>query len=570
MAVWGDNVLIARNEGPGAQRPGCRFSSDRGLTLSDGGAPPAPAGWAWWGVPVVTVNERTGAFYWCALLDLGTGAHGIGIVPATLSRGTLAWGVPVLTRSTDDARAALEQPWLVADSTTGNLYLTCTTFDGAAGNGIDFQRSIDGGATWNAPMRISSAADRGRVVGSRPAVGPAGELYATWSSFGTGAADHIRMRRSISRGASWGAEVTPATRRIDLGAGTPGSDRVRGIAAPSITVDRTTGSDRGRVHLAWTGSAGRNDDADAETEHRSDARDVFACYSDDGITWSAPVTINDDASRSRKSMPEIQVAADGMPYATWSGARDSTGGADACRFVSRSSDGGATWSASRRLPDAPGDVATRSLAGNLRFDLSTCQGDLAADPGSAVSPGWTVINRNPQFTDTYGWTLAGRRNWPAASAGAAAAAANGRTSITPTIAIPDTAAPGVNRICFTVTDARGTRSRQCCFDLAIEPAPTGVPILVAAFDLRTGAPNPATRKTRIDFSIPDPGPVRLGIYGLRGELVRTLADGARPSGPHTVTWDGRDERGTPAGAGAYFCRLEGFGGMRVQRLIWVR
>jgi flagellar hook assembly protein FlgD len=64
--------------------------------------------------------------------------------------------------------------------------------------------------------------------------------------------------------------------------------------------------------------------------------------------------------------------------------------------------------------------------------------------------------------------------------------------------------------------------------------------------------------------------VRLRIYGMKGEVVRTLADGERPAGPNSVTWDGRDDRGSTAGAGAYVCRLEGFGSVRVQRLIWIR
>jgi flagellar hook assembly protein FlgD len=154
--------------------------------------------------------------------------------------------------------------------------------------------------------------------------------------------------------------------------------------------------------------------------------------------------------------------------------------------------------------------------------------------------------------------------------GAAAAAADGVGAINPTVAIPDSAAPGVNRMCVMVTDAKGIRSRQCCFDVTVQSAPVSVPVLVSAFDLMASVPNPASNRTRIDFSLPYGGPVRLRIYGLRGELVRTLADGARPAGPNSVTWDGRDERGGRAGAGAYFCRLEGFGKVRVQRLIWLR
>lgn len=364
-----------------------------------------------------------------------------------------------------------------------------------------------------------------------------GNLYRTTTTSGSRSGSRIEFQRSADGGATWTAKVAVAAFPV-----------AHGSDPPAIAVDRTTGRDRGRVHLAWT-----------ESLDTLGTRDVFASHSDDGASWSAPVKVNDTPAASQA---EITVADDGMPYATWSVRRDGAQGASLERYLSRSTDGGATWVASQRLPE-----------GRTRFDdafsLTTCQGDLAVDPGSTLNPGWTVHNLSPLFANAYGWTLSSQRNWRILAVGAASAAVNGMSTISPTLAVPDSAAPGVNRMCLTVSDARGVRSRTCCFDLTVQKEPPDVPVLASAFDLQASVSDPANQ-TRIDFSLPYAGAVRLQIHGVRGELVRTLADGMRPEGPNTVTWDGRDERGGRAGAGAYFCRLEGFGNVRVQRLIWLR
>ena len=98
----------------------------------------------------------------------------------------------------------------------------------------------------------------------------------------------------------------------------------------------------------------------------------------------------------------------------------------------------------------------------------------------------------------------------------------------------------------------------------VSPAPT------LAFDLGAAAPDPAATLTQLPFTLANAGVVRLRIYGLRGERVRTLVDGERPAGPHAVTWDGRDDHGRAVNAGVYFYRLEGFGQARLRRLVWLR
>ena len=732
IASWGNYVLVAYNDGIASPHyQGYAYSTDGGQTFVDGGAPPALSNWVWASDPVVTVNQKTGVFYYLGLIDIGTSSNGIGVVRATFSGTTLTWSTPVQVRSVNTTSALLDKPWMVADSLNGNLYLTYTTFD--ASNRIDFQRSTNGGTSWSSASQISASADNGTVQGSRPAVGPAGEVYATWSAIGSVPEDFIRFRKSTNLGSSWSSAVTPATQYLNFGTGAPGFNRERGVDYPSIAVDRTTGPQRGRVYLAWTecinkyndalntlgnvveaeengfysranpftvgqrlrGTLGSTSDRDyfsftatqgvnyifecdsvplplytlrvlcgpdttsrlafsgdltapaggrayivwtAPTsgtyylrlaalsggaaggyrvstgvaavgpERGRDSRDVFAAYTDNGTSWSTPVRVNDTSALYNEFLPEIMVAADGMPYVTWFDWRDDVCGARSYQYLSRSGDGGVTWGANQRFSDVQNNWTAVSQSSNLApdmgdyshlyadprylrpawadgrlgnpdvfttridtwHDLTACQGALGADVGTSIHPSWTVTNRNPLLANTYGWTLTSQRNWPLTAVGSVAVAADASATIDPTITIPDTAAVGVNRMCLTATNAKGTRSQSCCFDLTVQPAATGVPPQVAAFDLRAGVPNPASHATRLDFSLPYGGPVQLRIYGLRGELVRTLVNGDRPAGPNAVTWDGRDDHGNPAPAGAYFCRLEGFGKVRVQRLVWLR
>ncbi len=75
------------------------------------------------------------------------------------------------------------------------------------------------------------------------------------------------------------------------------------------------------------------------------------------------------------------------------------------------------------------------------------------------------------------------------------------------------------------------------------------------FALHEARPNPAARRTALSFSLPAAAPVELRVYSPTGELVRTLVNGTRPAGSHTVAWDGRDDAGRAVGPGTWFVRL---------------
>jgi len=74
--------------------------------------------------------------------------------------------------------------------------------------------------------------------------------------------------------------------------------------------------------------------------------------------------------------------------------------------------------------------------------------------------------------------------------------------------------------------------------------------------LHQNRPNPFNPATSISFDLPAKTDVKLTIYNVAGKRVRTLVEKELGPGPHTVQWDGRDERGRSVASGVYLYRLE--------------
>ena len=68
-------------------------------------------------------------------------------------------------------------------------------------------------------------------------------------------------------------------------------------------------------------------------------------------------------------------------------------------------------------------------------------------------------------------------------------------------------------------------------------------------------PNPFNPQTTIQYHLQRPGDARISIFDLQGRLVRTLVEGARDAGPHSVIWNGTNDRGQSVPAGTYVYRL---------------
>lgn len=79
--------------------------------------------------------------------------------------------------------------------------------------------------------------------------------------------------------------------------------------------------------------------------------------------------------------------------------------------------------------------------------------------------------------------------------------------------------------------------------------------LPAEYSLSQNYPNPFNPNTQIDFTLPQSENVRLDIYNMNGQLVRTLVDRTMTAGTHTVEWDGLANDGGKVSSGVYLYRL---------------
>jgi len=90
------------------------------------------------------------------------------------------------------------------------------------------------------------------------------------------------------------------------------------------------------------------------------------------------------------------------------------------------------------------------------------------------------------------------------------------------------------------------------------------------FDLAQNRPNPFNPSTVIEYSLVAPGPVKLELYNLLGQRVRTLVDEIQPAGNHRIEWDGRDAGGQALGSGVYLYRLQSVEGVLTRRMTLVK
>ena len=79
----------------------------------------------------------------------------------------------------------------------------------------------------------------------------------------------------------------------------------------------------------------------------------------------------------------------------------------------------------------------------------------------------------------------------------------------------------------------------------------------ASFSNRLGQnyPNPFNPTTVIPFSVGVQSHVELGIYNVKGQLVRRLVNEVRAENNYKAAWDGKNDVGTQVSTGVYFYRL---------------
>ncbi|PKN76186.1 MAG: hypothetical protein CVU49_02125 [Candidatus Cloacimonetes bacterium HGW-Cloacimonetes-2] len=77
----------------------------------------------------------------------------------------------------------------------------------------------------------------------------------------------------------------------------------------------------------------------------------------------------------------------------------------------------------------------------------------------------------------------------------------------------------------------------------------------AATQLFQNYPNPFNPVTSIKYDLAETSQVRMDIFNVRGQLVKTLLNQEMQAGTHSVIWDGKDGQGRSVSSGVYFYRM---------------
>ncbi len=362
IASDGENIVVGWNDGEGfGFKPfqpvdpplglsGYGFSSDGGLTFTDGGTPPfgtriglgpGPQGqsatgrYITRGDPWLAADSTgDGAFYYANLAiwddQPALPPAGVSVHTGAFRGRNFSWADSVLIQSPDYPNDFVDKEALAVDR-RGNrtvLYVSLTNFVEVCdipffGFGqIELYRSLNGGATWSRtiiqpdesfvidPTRPDCGLDGVIDQGSMPAVGPEGELYVAWergwfAPLVGGAAlprAEIAVARSDNQGATFGSRVSVAS--ICSGALTPPAayNRTSSNDFPRIAVAQS-GPHRGRVYVAFQDCSAASGAAPFGPD-----TDVYVSFSDTGgATWSTPTPVHAVADGKVQFWPVVSV-----------------------------------------------------------------------------------------------------------------------------------------------------------------------------------------------------------------------------------------------------------------------
>lgn len=225
-------------------------------------------------------------------------------------------------------------PWLVLDRDGTVHYARIEYAGNLTYGGVTVTSSADGGRTWSAPV---NADDRPGFADKDSMAGDGGSnLYVTYDDILSPTSDlvDLRLARSTDGGATWSPTVSVA-------------DTIGGILGPVLAP-----SANGTVYAAWWNTTDGNILADVSHDHAA--------------TWGTDVRVNPTVGSAwtpntswETPMPSIAVDGRGRVYVAWA----DRGTGDMDLLVSRSDDGGATWTSPVRVNDATtGDQWMPSLA----------------------------------------------------------------------------------------------------------------------------------------------------------------------------------------------------------------
>ena len=315
----------------------------------------------------------------------------------------ITWHTRPLATGSDGLPAACCDPSVSFDA-FGNLFLA---YENASGTAVEVARSADAGQTFTLIGSFAGASDQPTVTTGPGGAYAPGSVWVTWGLRGNMVAIGAPVSALGAVGAFGPVESLPGTAGSfgDISIGPTGqvieawqADNTNNAQGPDtiyesidsdglgpqafgpavmvtttnvgtvhtipaqatrtidaevgVVWDRSGGAHNGRAYLVYT------DESPAD----SDNTDILLRHSDDnGVTWSAPLRVNDDATSRSQFLPRIAVdQATGNVAVSWYDCRNDSGIAgfgstnaiandDAQLYTAVSTDGGATFGTNVRV-----------------------------------------------------------------------------------------------------------------------------------------------------------------------------------------------------------------------------
>jgi hypothetical protein len=267
-----------------------------------------------------------------------------------------------------------------------NVYASWTDFGGANDAEIMIARSTNGGVSWSSAQNISSAVAAGsHNQGVNIQTGPNGEVYVCWAIYDSWPSleTAIGFAKSTDGGVTYSTAVRAITNIKGIRSQATGGGLLGGKDMRTATFpSMTVNPQNGHMWITWANIGVPGTNTGTE-------RDVWVSKSTDGgATWQTAVRVNQDAFNNGKDQWFPWIACDptsGALVCAFYDSRDFASNDQANTYVAISRDGGATWE-DFRVSDASwsGDGSGTGFSANYAGDYI----GIAVRDGK-VYPVWT-------------------------------------------------------------------------------------------------------------------------------------------------------------------------------------
>ncbi len=206
--------------------------------------------------PSLVFDTRGNLFYSYIVVFFGggNGVDGSEMAVARSTDGGQSYGQVNFFAFQNGSNHFNDKPMITADTNAtspfrDNIYVA---WDASAGGnttagGMLLARSTDHGASFSM-TRVDNPSGPGQGIGAVPFVGPNGEVYVAWNDYHNNV---IAFNRSFDGGVSWDAQRTIAAKTAVFDVGIPAESFRRALVYPACDVDRSTGAHRGRLFCSW-------------------------------------------------------------------------------------------------------------------------------------------------------------------------------------------------------------------------------------------------------------------------------------------------------------------------------